>query len=262
MLSASRSVLDRRVLGALELVDSATGERITTPMKFGPPSLGLVRNRSGLHVINRLSPATPQQEQLAAHLNAFDAAPGGLADGAVSFDLTITDPTGRYIPRILTVALPRGADTATPITVPMAPASSAPVGQNWSGIRATLRQQLPGGDAPLAGARVTLKRDSDSAVLGTGYSDKRGEVLALAVGIPVIDFTADPGPDPAIVGTKKVTTRIEIETGPGQAWPPNPEAITSSGQAWEPVAGTLPKPELETGRIVSAGLSFLLQPQP
>lgn len=277
MLAPSRSLIDRRVLGALELLDAATGERITAPMQITSPSLRFVRNRSGFHVVNGLVPRTAQQEQLAQHLDAFDAAPGGLADGDVSFPVEIADPTGRYLPRMHTIDLPRGAQAATPIPVEMFLSPAGAVGQNWSGIRATLKQQVPGGEIPLAGARVSLIRDSDDQLLGSGISDARGEVLALAVGIPIIDFTVAPPPSPtpapvptpspaptpapAPVGTKKVATRLLIETAPGLPWPTDPDAITATGQIWVPVAGNLPTLELETGRILADGLSFLLEPE-
>ncbi|WP_284124248.1 hypothetical protein [Parerythrobacter aestuarii] len=277
MLAPSRSLIDRRVLGALELLDAATGERITAPMLLSSPSLRFVRNRSGLHVVNGLVPRTLQEQQLSNHLDAFDAAPGGLADGAIDFPIQIADPTGRYLPRTHTIGLPRGAQAGNPIPVEMFLSPAGPVGQNWSGIRATLRQQVPGGEIPLAGARVGLVRDSDDQLLGSGISDARGEVLALAVGIPIIDFTVGPTPSPtpapvptpaptpapapAPVGTKKVATRLQIETAPGLPWPTDPDAITASGQTWVPVAGDLPTLELETGRILADGLSFLLEPE-
>jgi len=270
-LSQSRSLIDRRVLGALELVDAATSERITAPMKLSSESLRFVRNRSGLHVVNGLTPRTEDERTLAEHLDAFEEAPGGLADGALSFDITIENPAGLYVPRTYEIDLPRGDEAGTALKVEMFASPAAPIGQNWSGIRATLSKESPDGDVPLAGARLTLLRDSDDALLGRGISDHRGEVLGIAVGIPIIDFTTTPpspvggggggGPAPAPVGTKKVAARIVIETGPGQPWPPDPDAITASGQTWVPVTGDLPKPELETGRILSDGLSFLLKPQ-
>jgi len=263
MLGANPSIVDRRVLGAVELADGATGERITAPMVFKSDLLGFVRNRAGLYAINRVAARTAQEKALRAHLSAFEAAPGGLADGAVAVDVTIEDPTRRYVPRMLSLALPRGAQTGTPIRAEMYPGAAAPVGQNWSGLRMALRRRAGSDEVPLAGARITLLRDSDDAELGRGYTDIRGEALVIAVGIPVIDFTTDTGTSPsALVGTKKVTARIEVHTGPGQAWPPNPEAIETSGQAWVPDSGTLPKPELATGSILSAGLSFLMKPQP
>lgn len=260
-LGPSPAIVDRRVLGALELLDASTGERITAPMEIHSDVLGTVQNRSGLHVFNSLTPRTDQQRQLAEHLTVFEEAPSGLADGAVSLVVTIKDPAARYVPRRQTVAFPRGEEDDSAIAVNLFPAPAAPVGQNWSGIRARLEQQVGGEDVPLAGARIRLLRDSDDAILGEGYSDLRGEALVTAVGIPVIDFTTENGDgDTDLVGTKKVISRIEFHTGAGQAWPPDPEAIEDSGQAWEPVSGTLPKPELETGKILTDDLTFLLKP--
>lgn len=140
-----------------------------------------------------------------------------------------------------------------------------PVAPNWAGVRATLSQTVDGNRVPLPGARLRLLRDGDGQELGIGYADQRGEVLAVAVGIPVVDFTTTPpangGATPA-VGAKTVTARIEIHTGPGAAWPPDPEAIETQGQAWVPVQGDLPKPELRTGRLETANLALHLQPQP
>ena len=163
--------------------------------------------------------------------------------------------------------LPRGAAAASALSVNMYPSPSAPIGQNWSGVRASLKTAAPGGELPLAGARLSLLRASDDEVLGSGISDARGEVLAVAVGIPVIDFTTNagpsptPAPQPAPVGTKKVPVKLIIETAPGRPWPTDPDAITSNGQSWVPVSGALPTLELETGHIVSDGLDLLLKPQ-
>jgi hypothetical protein len=259
-INPSRSILDRRALGAIELLDAATKERITAPVQLQSDALGFVQNRSGLHVINSLRAVTNSQKLLAEHLNNFLDAPANLADSALNFNIIISDPKGRYVTRNLTVSLPQGAAVNTIIQVTLYPSASAPIGRNWSGIRGTFTQASSAGPVPLQGARVTLLRDVDSVVLGRGYTDQRGEVLAVAVGIPVIDFTADSNNN-TLVGTKKVTTRIEIHTGTGQAWPPDPEAIETSGQAWVPTIGTLPKPELATGQIVTAGMSVLLQHQ-
>ncbi len=278
MLAPSRSLLDRRVLAALELVDAATGERITAPLTLSSPSLGFVRNRSGLFVVNAMVARTPQERQLAAHLAAFDDAPDGLAAGALSFPVTITDPAGRYVPRIAAIALPRGNAAGEAIRVAMFAGPAAPIGQNWSGVRASLKRRSAGKEVALAGARLSLLRASDDQLLGSGIADARGEVLALAVGIPIIDFTTSPPPPPpppggggggggpppppAPVGTKKVATRLLIETAPGQPWPTDPESITASGQQWVPVSGNLPTLELETGRILADGLGLLLKRKP
>lgn len=261
MLAASRSLLDRRVLGALELVDAATEERLKRQFVIKSDVLGFVQNRSGLWAINHVAPQTEDLRRLQSHLRVFDTAPTNLADGAVSVDVDVFDPKGCYIPRRISVSLPRGASAGAALQIPLYPSTAAPISKNWSGIRASLEQSSGSGTTPLVGARVVLKRDGDDAILGTGFSDERGEVLVVAVGIPVIDFSVTATSSSPLVGAKTVTSKIEIHTGPGQAWPPNPDAISSSGQAWVPVSGTLPKPELATGRIVSNGLSFVLQPQ-
>jgi hypothetical protein len=275
MLAPSRSLLDRRVLAAFELVDAATQERITAPMIFSSTQLGCVRNRSGLYVINALNPQTAQERTLASRLKIFEERPDGLATGSISFPVTITDPTGRYLPRIFKVSLPRGTSANQAISVPLFPAPIARIGQNWSGIRASLKRRVSGREIPLAGARVSLLRSNDNQLLGQGMSDSRGEVLAIAVGIPIIDFTtapplpspppSSPPPSPAPLaplGTKKTAAKIIIETSPGQPWPTDPDIITTNGQNWVPMSGNLPTIELETGRVLSDGLAFLLKTQP
>lgn len=267
MLARSRSILDRRLLAGIELVDAATAERITAPMKISSSELGLVQNRSGFYAINAIHPKTAPQRQLAEHLDAFDAPPSGLVEGSVPFSLEIEDPKGRYLPRKKAVNLPRGDAASLPQVVEMFPSPSAPIGQNWSGVRASLKVEAPGGELPLAGARLNLLRASDNQILGSGISDTRGEVLAVAVGIPIIDFTtvsapsSTPAPQPAPVGTKKVPTKLVIETAPDRPWPTDPDVFESNGQSWVPVSGALPTLELETGHIVSDGLSLLLKPQ-
>lgn len=285
MLRPSATILDRRVLGALELIDAATGVRLSAPMRVTGEALGCVQNRSGLHVIDRLHPRTEDEAALARHLDAFDAAPGTPAAGALPFTLTITDPAGRYLPRRVTLALPRGEALNTPVAVTMYPAPAAPMGQNWSGIRATLERRSGAERLPLAGARLRLLRDSDGEVLGTGFADARGEALVPVVGLPVIDFdpTADEDTAPGgggggggsgggggpgggapapLLGTKTVTARIEIHTAAGRPWPADPDAIGPGAEEWVRTSGDMPKPKLATGRHVNEGLSLLLKPKP
>ena len=277
-LARSRSLLDRRVLGAFELYDAATEERITAPMHLVSERLNFVRNRSGLQVIDGLAPEGAEERKLAAHLDSFEKPPTTPGIGSLSFRVAVSDPSGRYVSRTCSVALPLGQQVMQPVRVAMYPAASAPLGQNWAGVRATLLRETADGEAPLAGARLSLLREDDDAVLGSGISDARGEVLAVAVGLPVIDFTTAPpvngngigngngngpgGPAPAPIGTKKVPAKLRIETGPGRPWPADPDAIETNGQEWVPVSGDLPSIELETGSIRTAGLRLLLEPKP
>lgn len=260
----SAVVIERRVLAGIRFVDSATGAAVRLPLEVESPRLGFTRNRSGLHAVSSLRPETANERALAAHLDAFEAPPDAPGPASVGFAATVSDPRGRYLPRRFGLSLPRGEDWAETLEVALFPAPSALLAPNWSGVRASLRRQEGGASVPLAGARLTVIRDGDNTVLAHGFSDRRGEVRAVVVGVQIVDFTATPanGDDaPAGVGTRTVATRIEIRTGPGDAWPPDPEAIEAQGQAWEPVDGDFPTPELRTGRVETAGLSLLLQPQ-
>ncbi len=261
MTLLSPIIRERRILAGVRFRDASTGETVMSPLEISSDRLSFTRNRSGRPGVTGIRPQGAAEEQLAAHLAAFSDAPAQPAADSLAFAAVVTDPSSLYIPRAFSIGLPRGDDWADPIEIDLYPAPAATVGPNWSGLRASLRQQ---DDTPLTGARVRILRDSDGTELGQGYSDQRGEVLAIAVGIPVIDFTTTPPPangGSQAVGAKTVTARIEIHTGPGESWPPDPAAIDANGQAWEPTQGALPKPELRTGRLETADLALLLQPQ-
>ena len=90
--------IDTRVLGALRCVDAATRVQVGTPLDVRIAGATVRRNRSGLYVIVRaeapLSPAA-----LAAHEAAFDTPPATPAVGDVTLTVTVSDPSGRYLPR-------------------------------------------------------------------------------------------------------------------------------------------------------------------
>lgn len=250
---------DRRALGALALVDAASGAPVDHPVSVTSPVLRLIRNRSGLYAIVDMVPQTAAERLLAAHLRSFQAAPQTPGTGSLSFTLDITDPSGRYLPRRVTLALPRGPEIATPVAVQMWRSPAAATGANWSGVRASLRRA---DGSPLHGAILTLTRLAGGAVLGRGLSDQRGEVTAPVIGLPVIDFSAplDEGaPEPAALGTATTQAALAITAPANPVWPPDPDAPRV---AWVPVAGVLPQPSLRTGRIETANLTLTLQPAP
>ena len=265
MMLANPILRDRRILAGLRIRDGVTGETIRRPLRVSAERLRFQRNRSGLFAVTGVTPTTPDETALAAHLDVFADAPATPADGSVTFPITVEDPDGRYVPAVFQLALPRGEALTEAVDIDLFPGPLAPVSPNWSGVRAALFDATGPQPQPLAGARLTIRRASDSQLLGTGFADRRGEVLAIAAGIPVIDFTAPANGGagaPPPVGTAATATTIAIHTGPGAAWPPDPAAIDTNGQAWEPTAGTLPTPELRTGRLETAGLTLLLQPVP
>jgi hypothetical protein len=261
-------LLDRRVLGAIAFVDAATGSQVTAPLTLRSDRLGFLHNRSGLWVVNRLRAETPDEVALAAHLRAFAAPPATPVTGAVGFSIAVEDAGGRYMPRVVRLALPRPVDEiATPVEALLWPSPRAPLGPNWASLRASLRHREDGEDLPLAGARLSVLRRSDGGVLAQGFSDTRGEVLVAVPGLPVIDFTTpveddddDDDDPPPPVGTSQVPVRLEVHTAETMAFPPDPDAIAADPQLWVPVADPMPEPELGTGRHV-AGLVLTLRPQ-
>jgi hypothetical protein len=258
-------LVDRRVLGAVAFVDAATGAEIEAPLVLRSDRLGFLRNRSGLWVVNRVRPVTAAERTLAAHLRVFAAPPAAPAVGSLSFPVEVTDPSGRYMPRILTLALPRPPDAVgTPIAATLWPSPRAPMAPNWASLRATLRRREGADDLPFAGARLSVLRAADNAVLAQGFADARGEVVVAVPGLPVIDFTppvnnGGGGPPPP-VGTATVPVRLAVHTAAAPAFPPDPDAIAADPHPWVPVAEPMPEPELGTGRHI-AGLVLTLRPQ-
>jgi len=129
MTFALRERVERRVLGALRLVDATTLVPIDDPLIVSAPGARLLRNRSGLYVIHSWT-------RLPTHEDAFDAPPAAPAVGSASLVLDVRDPAGKYLGRRIAIALPRDPTPANveqsgslfrAVEVPMYPAASAAV---------------------------------------------------------------------------------------------------------------------------------------
>ncbi|HEX2828607.1 MAG TPA: hypothetical protein VHP37_19795 [Burkholderiales bacterium] len=180
--------VEARVLGAVRFVDAATGLAIETPLRVtGEAGVELTRNRSGLTVIRR-------HPDLAAHAESYFEAPATPALGSVEASLTVDDPSGFYLARRATVALPRDADPGNAANanslfrafdVPMYRSPSAARGVNWTALRVSLSDE-DSGDA-LGG--VLLRVLSNGDVLARGITDWRGEALVTVVGVAVMTWS-------------------------------------------------------------------------
>jgi hypothetical protein len=195
---------ERRVLGALRCVDATTGVPTVDPLQVVVEGAKIQRNRSGLYVI---SSATA----LPTHEAAFATPPAAPDVGSISLSGSIRDPLGRYLPRLVSFALPRDplpahADHAdslfTPIDVPLYPASAAPFGNNWSILRVSVTENASG-DA-LGGA--LLRVTQGPKVLARGLTDWRGEALVTVLGVPVTTWSDDPH---AVV-VSEINAQIEV----------------------------------------------------
>jgi hypothetical protein len=147
---------------------------------------------------------------------------------AVTIRATIEDPAGRYLARSVGVALPRADFAAAgvlpplfdPIDVPMYPAPSAPLAAPW----AVLRLHVERGGQPAAGCALTVHETGDeSAVLGRGQSDARGEAIVAVSGVPV--FIPSGGPN-AFVRELEAELTAVFETA--AAGPPDTDVLAGS----------------------------------
>jgi hypothetical protein len=185
--------LDRRVLGALRLIDAPTHQMIRAPLSLSAAGARLVRNRSGLYVLF----GAPG---LRTHIGMFDAPPSTPALGSLALRVTISDSRGVYLPRQSQIRLPRdpapqvapGLDSLfRPIDITLFPAPSAAVEPGWALVRVTvMRLGVPQG---IAGALLRVLRTSDSALLARGQSDARGEALVAVPGVPITTWGAGNG---------------------------------------------------------------------
>jgi hypothetical protein len=182
---------ETRVLGALRLVDAGTGATLERNFRVtsADPSVRLLPNRSGLYVVTAWAP-------LSAHEVSFRAPPAAPDIGSLNLTLRIDDPLGLYLPRLLSLPLPRDPDPEhgdrsdslfRPQRVPLYPSASAPTGANWALLRVSISAR-GNGDA-LGGALLRVRRNGE--VLARGLSDWRGEALVPVVGVPVTTFSDD-----------------------------------------------------------------------
>lgn len=213
--------LEWRVLGALRPVDGVTG----MPLRSGAATVTLeadgariVRNRSGLYVIH-------EWPVLAAHGASFAEPPDAPAVGSESLEVVIRDLSGRYLPRRVTLALPRDPDQEAdaaqslfvPVDVPLYPSPTADLGTNWCALRVSVSRTVggnPGGDA-LGGA--LLRVVSAGAVLARGLTDWRGEGLVPVAGVPVTTWSEDA--DAVIVSTIAATVEVVFDPALGTRTP-------------------------------------------
>ena len=242
--------LDQRVLGAMQLTDKVTSAAITRPLKLSCAKATVVRNLSGLYVVTTA-------QRLERHQAAFDKAPASPALLSRSYRFAISDPLGRYLPRLFDLALPRDPDPAhvdqqgslfKAVAVALYPAGTAALSHNWSSLRISVARGA--GHTPVRGALLRGVDRADDTVLASGLSDERGEALVIVPGVPLTKFAdgadvADgEGEPPVLVNTLPV--RLELSLGASNPWPVNPDLLESNHAANRRLSLDL---ALSTGRM-------------
>ncbi|HYJ89631.1 MAG TPA: hypothetical protein VEW46_26450 [Pyrinomonadaceae bacterium] len=217
--------VEQRVLGAIRFVDATTKLKIRAPLSVEAAGLKFVRNLSGHYVIaNALG--------LEAHVAAFENPPASPALGNLAFEVSVADPSHKYLPRRHALKLPRDPDPQHHaaadslfqfISVELFPSSIAQTGPGWAVIRATVLKL--GTREPLKGSliRVTRKNGTagDEKPLGRGLTDQRGEALVAVPGIPVTTF----GEGAGAVTTNEIDVTIAAFVDPNASGIPDPDDL-------------------------------------
>jgi len=221
--------VERRVLGAVRFLDATTRLPVRSSLRVAGEGVRLVRNLQGLFVVQ-------EAPGLAAHVEAFLAPPPHPALGGLRVELAVSDPGSRYLPRALSLRLPRDPDPAQaeeddslfrPVDALLYPAPAASVAPGWAVVRATVVRAGTG--EPLAGALLRVVRKSDGEVLARAQSewrdDVRGEALVAVAGVPVTTW-GDGAPDEPVL-VNELPVALEAFFDP----------------AFDPAAGRAPDPD-------------------
>lgn len=261
----TRAPLDMRVLGALRFIDSVGRSTVTAPLSVSGEGVRVIRNLSDLYVIAD----APGTELYSARFHLpeppLPPVPPDIED--VSVTLTVVDPAGRYLPRGVTIDVPRDPDPAhreqpqslfRPVDVELFPSPVMPVAEGWATLRLSIKRA--GSQQGLPFAFVRVLRASDLAILARGVADDRGEALVAVPGIPITTWNASPSPDVTI---SSVTAQIAACFDPGAFTPdsdtyPDPTAL-------ERAFSTLPhSPDLQvdlaSGREVARRIDVTVPP--
>lgn len=188
--------IERRALGAIAFVDGASGVRVADRLRVAGDGVHLTPNPSGLWVIRAA-------RGLESHASSFRAPPAEPPVESLSFSLTVEDPAGRYLPRSLTVRLPRSPARAgepgaalTPIVAPLLPAAAALIRAGAAVLR--VRVATAAG-APVSGALVRLTPEPPGLAPVLALSDGDGEAIAILRDappfLPSIEAEAGIAPD-------------------------------------------------------------------
>jgi hypothetical protein len=169
---AAREQLDQRCLAGLVFEDAATRAVITRPLHLRAQGARFLRNLRAVHVLTDLAGF----EDYAA---AFEQPPVIPPEERVLLPIEIRDPSGFYLPRRLSLALPRAADPAAadavhrPVVVAMFRSPRAGTSIHWAMIYGRLERA--GAPLPAAVVRVV---DEDGNTLAQSMSVMRDRAAA------------------------------------------------------------------------------------
>lgn len=192
----------RRVLAAVRFVDRATARPIASMLRVSSPDADFARNRVGLWVV-RAAAGVPDD-------------PASITPLSVTVHAEVSDPSGTYLPRAFTVAVPRAPDASAslfaPVDVELPPSPAVLMRSTWAAVRVHVRLTPTAAEpdgTPVEGALVRL----DSSELGlrcVTLTNHLGEALAIGHGIPRFS----PGSDDTAILQPAMPHNVRIVVDP------------------------------------------------
>lgn len=232
--------VDRRVLGGFVFVDAITNNPVASSLATTSTQMQVKMNRSGIYAIFN----APGFSKLT---NQFIPTPTDWPPTPPSFEVTVQDPTLRYLPRRAQVEAPQLLPTAgsslNPQKIKLYPSPSATLEPNWAAVRVSVTNTAGVG---LPWALVELIK-SDSSVAAVGMTDARGEALLAVAGLG-LQVSKDAS---GSVTETTIPVTIQAWFDPGVltqpvGWVPDPDAILGS------ISGTTLKTEKKNGTLGSS----------
>lgn len=232
----TRDSLDMRVLGAIRFVDAIVGTPILDPLVVtADDGVRIIRNRSGLYVIAEAPGAAVYTATV--RLPEPPAPPLPPPVASVTVTLSVVDPTGRYLPRRATIAVPRDPDPANAAQATslfqaldraLFPSPTARAREGWATLRISVKRT--GTDIGLPFAYLRVRRTSNDTLLARGMADERGEALVGVPGIPVTTWSSGSG---GAVTTSSLDARLvayfdAAAFDPATATYPDPDQLDAS----------------------------------
>lgn len=246
--------VDRRVLGGIQCVDAITNGSILDPLVVSSPQLTLRPNRVGIYVI---------WDGPGFHaLTTF--VPPSPWPAPTSFEISIEDPSFRYLPRRSNIQVPQPlpAPVTPPQTLNYGPQQvmmyrgpAAPVSPNWAVVRASVTSN---GTPPARLPWAVLQILNGTTVLAAGVSDPNGEALLGIAGLG-LQVSSSPG-GPVTEVTTAVTVRAWFDpatlTQPA-GFVPNPDIILQSlsSGSWKTASASI---QIGPGQTVYVPLTVSL----
>lgn len=202
-------IVSSRILGAIRFIDAATGSTIDRPLRVEAPKLTIRRNRKGNYVI-----VGADDEGLRKHMDAFAVAPALPNPASLSFDVSVVDPIGDFLPVSFSVRLPRQSapDQATavdsifqPIAVSLVSSPSRSLASNWCAVRASV---LRAGDQPVAGAGLRLECPAFRVDPFFAVTTKTGEAMIPLPGLPFLFVSTEANNTEVINNTTSAVLKV------------------------------------------------------